>query len=440
MNRKVRPPTLSRSTHHAARSAGRRGRCAGGGRCAGRRGPRRRARSRRRRARWSCPDPVSPVSRNSPPAASSSKSTCTVSTNGPKAVIESSCSRISRTPRRHARRRGRGPRSSTRAPRAAGRTRRRSPASPRTWRDEVERHVVRRPAGRGTARAGVGLAAARREPQGQGVREAGAQPLHGLDGPDVVGERRLHPGVLVRARSAVVGEQLVERALEPGERTGDRGRRRSVASREAVGAEVDQPGALDVVGLGEGVGDRRPAVAHGLAQGRAAVQVAEGGVVDAVEELERARRRRRPRRCRARSRWAARRRRTRAPAPPSGCRRAGRRGRPGPGSIAVGRGRRWCERVGSSHARGEHVGLEVGDAVDRDRAVLVVEQHRLVDAAGVGAQVHAGEVDETRVEAEARGRSRGCREVITTRAREVPSRWSASSASATASTEGSARS
>ena len=40
---------------------------------------------------------------------------------------------------------------------------------------------------------------------------------------------------------------------------------------------------------------------------------------------------------------------------------------------------------------GEHVGLEVGDAVDRDRAVLVVEQHRLVDAAGVGAQVHAGE-------------------------------------------------
>ena len=39
--------------------------------------------------------------------------------------------------------------------------------------------------------------------------------------------------------------------------------------------------------------------------------------------------------------------------------------------------------------RAEHVGLEVGDAVDRDRAVLVVEQHRLVDPAGVGAQVHA---------------------------------------------------
>ncbi len=40
--------------HAAARRAGRPGRCAGGGRCAGRRAPRRRARSRRRRARSSC--------------------------------------------------------------------------------------------------------------------------------------------------------------------------------------------------------------------------------------------------------------------------------------------------------------------------------------------------------------------------------------------------
>ena len=50
---------------------------------------------------------------------------------------------------------------------------------------------------------------------------------------------------------------------------------------------------------------------------------------------------------------------------------------------------------------GEDVGLEVGDAVDGDRAVLVVEQHGLVDATGVGAQVDPGEVDQPGVEAEA---------------------------------------
>ena len=50
---------------------------------------------------------------------------------------------------------------------------------------------------------------------------------------------------------------------------------------------------------------------------------------------------------------------------------------------------------------GEHVGLEVGDAVDGDRTVLVLEQHGLVEAAGIGAQVHTGEVDQAGVEAEA---------------------------------------
>ena len=37
-------------------------------------------------------------------------------------------------------------------------------------------------------------------------------------------------------------------------------------------------------GLGEGVGERRAGVAHALGDGLAAVQVAEGGVVDAVED------------------------------------------------------------------------------------------------------------------------------------------------------------
>ena len=48
--------------------------------------------------------------------------------------------------------------------------------------------------------------------------------------------------------------------------------------------QVDQPGSLDVVGLGEGVGDGRAAVADGLAERRASVQVSEGGVVEAVEQ------------------------------------------------------------------------------------------------------------------------------------------------------------
>ena len=38
--------------------------------------------------------------------------------------------------------------------------------------------------------------------------------------------------------------------------------------------------------LGERVGDRGPAVAHRVGQGRAAVEVSERGVVDAVEELD----------------------------------------------------------------------------------------------------------------------------------------------------------
>ena len=99
-----------------ARPAGRRGRCAGAGRCAGRRGPRRRSAKQTASSTLVLPAPVSPVSRNSPLAASSSKSTCTVSTNGPKAVIDRSCSRISCSPPRHARPRGRGRPCSTRAP------------------------------------------------------------------------------------------------------------------------------------------------------------------------------------------------------------------------------------------------------------------------------------------------------------------------------------
>ena len=51
----------------------------------------------------------------------------------------------------------------------------------------------------------------------------------------------------------------------------------------------------------------------------------------------------------------------------------------------------------------EVVGVEVGQAVDRDRPVVVAEQHRGADAGGMGAQVHAGGVDELGPEAEPLG-------------------------------------
>ena len=54
VNRNVRPPTLNAQHDHGARPRGRRGRCAGGGPCAGRRGPRRRGRSRPRRGCSTC--------------------------------------------------------------------------------------------------------------------------------------------------------------------------------------------------------------------------------------------------------------------------------------------------------------------------------------------------------------------------------------------------
>ena len=245
---------------------------------------------------------------------------------GPNAVIERSWSRISRTPRRRARRRDQGPPSSTRAPHAEGRTRRRW-RQPR-GRGRRSRAPRRAPTGPSCSQAsGCSSPPRRCEPEGQCVREPGAQPLHRLERPDGIGERGLHPGLLVGG-VPLVAEQVVDSALEPSElashRRGDEG-----GLLEAVGVEVDQPGTLDVVGLRERVGDRRPAVANAVTQRRPAVQVTERGVVDAVEQLRAVRRRRRPRRCPARSRWPARRRRTRAPSPPNGCRRDGWPGRRG---------------------------------------------------------------------------------------------------------------
>ena len=69
-----------------------------------------------------------------------------------------------------------------------------------------------------------------------------------------------------------------------------RGRSTGAATKSATGAcagEVDEPGPLGVAGLAERHGDRRAGVAHRLGHLLAAVQVAQGGVVDAVEDLGR---------------------------------------------------------------------------------------------------------------------------------------------------------
>ena len=84
----------------------------------------------------------------------------------------------------------------------------------------------------------------------------------------------------------LVREEFLQRAAQPGERT----RHRAV---EALGrhftarVEVDQPHGLAVTGLGEGVRERGPGVADARGEGLTAVQVAEGGVVDPVEDVQR---------------------------------------------------------------------------------------------------------------------------------------------------------
>ena len=81
-----------------------------------------------------------------------------------------------------------------------------------------------------------------------------------------------------------VGEQVLQVPADPGERRGAPGSRRARRSTAPSASEVDQPHALAVVGLGEGVRQRGAGVAHALGDGLAAVQMAERGVVDAVED------------------------------------------------------------------------------------------------------------------------------------------------------------
>ena len=104
-----------------------------------------------------------------------------------------------------------------------------------------------------------------------------------------VGEGRLDPGL---ARAASSAGSASSSSSRPRIRASGRGTGQSTrsAATVAVGAEVDEPHALAVVLLGEGVRERRAGVADALGDGLAAVQVAERRVVDAVEDARRARR------------------------------------------------------------------------------------------------------------------------------------------------------
>ena len=193
------------------------------------------------------------------PSDSASKSTSAVSTNGPKAVTESRWSRISRPPdEQHV---GVGVVGSSASQACSSSADSAAVAgAPRSVGHEVERDLVVAAAARGRGRDDGARAAGRGEGEDEGVGEAGPQPLHRMGRPDGVGEGRLDPAVLERGERGI-GEQRLEVAADPGQPPGH-GRLDERRPLDAVAPEVDQPAALGVAGLGEGVGQRRPAVAH----------------------------------------------------------------------------------------------------------------------------------------------------------------------------------
>ena len=229
--------------------------------------------------------------------------------------------------------------------------------------------------------------------------ETGPEPVHRVPRAGAVGERDLDPGVLVHLEERV-GEQGLEVAGEPGQATGDRCLD-ELGAGHALGVEVDEPGALAVVGLRERVGQRGAAVADRVGERVPAVQVAEGDVVDAVE------------------------------------RGGGHPRHPADADVALGVGGLGAgdegvghhDRAGAWAAAGEvgadadHGGVdrglvgpgrqlpglrqgarvEVGQGVDRDGAVLVLEQDRGADRRGRRADEDAGGVDEAGAEAEPLG-------------------------------------
>ena len=155
-------------------------------------------------------------------------------------------------------------------------------------------------------------------------------------------------------------------------------------------------------GLGEGVRERRPAVADRVGQRVPPVQVAEGGVVDAVEH-----RRRHDRHATDAdvalgvARLGARDEGVREHDRAGGTRPAGQVRPDPPHRLGQGRLVRASREPPWLAAR---VGVEVGDAVHGHRAVLVLQQDRRADGGGVGADEDARGVDQPGAEPQPLGR------------------------------------
>ena len=268
-------------------------------------------------------------------------------------------------------------------------------------------------------RAAVGL-----EGQDQHVREPLPQLFHRALRPARVGQR---DGQEVAGVPLVGGggQQIGERAAEDVQRA-ERRRGDPFGPDGAAGAQLDQPRSLRVPGLGERVRQRGAAVAQPRAQRLLAVQMPQRRVAEAVEQG-----RRDPADAadgdvpfgvaRLSPGHPGVRHGHRADAAPRGdvgldaldgaaehtrvpARRAGGAGvcvfgirafrirAFGMGGLS---GRRGGGQVGADGVR-----LEVGHPVDRDRAMAVLEHHRLRHRPGPGAQVHPGGVDQGAAEAE----------------------------------------
>ena len=85
---------------------------------------------------------------------------------------------------------------------------------------------------------------------------------------------------------AARGQQLVEGAAQTVVSRRGTGAGDELDRAEALLVEIEQPAALDVVGLAERVGERGSGVADPLAQGVPAMQMSERDVVDTVERAE----------------------------------------------------------------------------------------------------------------------------------------------------------
>ena len=257
--------------------------------------------------------------------------------------------------------------------------------------------------------AGTTRAAFRLEGQHQHVREALPQPFHGAFGAAPVDQ---HDRQEVRLVAVVRGgrEQVGELAAQDVQRA-ERRRGHPLDPGAAVRAQLNQPRALGVAGLGERVGQRRAAVPHPLVEGLLAVQVAEGHVAEPVEDggghaADPAHRDVPLRIARLSAGDPGVRHGHRADAAPGGhvgadaLRRAGEHARVPTGhsvpGVVVARavpGR--MRQIGPDRVR-----LQVGHPVDRDRPMPVRQQHRLGQRPGPGPQVHPGRVDQRAAEAE----------------------------------------